>query len=185
MRINEKRQGSITLETSIVLPIFIFIILFVIGLLQVVVAQNIISHALVQSTKSLSMDSYLTENVESAAEAGTKFWGGLSDMVLDLYRLNCDEYFSSQTDWYKSSTGNASVAKKRFIGYFANGSESNAKELAKQLGIINGLDGIVFEMSIAEEDVIVTISYQIQIWFDMWDLGKIPIKQSITSRLWM
>lgn len=83
MKAYENQRGSVTLETSIVLPIFIFLFLFIYGLFSVIAAQNQMTHALVQSTKSLSLDSYLAENVESAGEAGTKFWGGLSDMVSD------------------------------------------------------------------------------------------------------
>ena len=114
MNANEKLKGSITLETSIVLPIFIFIFLFIYGLFSVVSAQNQMTHALVQSSKSLSLDSYLTENVDSAAEAGTNFWGGLSDLVLDIVRLNNNEYFSSSTDWYKADNQNIEVIRKRF-----------------------------------------------------------------------
>ena len=64
MKAYENQRGSVTLETSIVLPIFIFLFLFIYGLFSVIAAQNQMTHALVQSTKSLSLDSYLTENVD-------------------------------------------------------------------------------------------------------------------------
>lgn len=178
-------KGSITLETSIILPIFILLFLAVYGLFSVVSAQSKISHAFVQATKSLSMDSYLNESVESAAEAKTKFWGGLDDMVLDLVRVDNNSYFSSQTDWYQNANGNPDIAKKRFIGYLSGGDEDAAREMCESLNIVNGLDGIKFEMSIAEEKLTLTIKYEIQYWFDFWDMGKIPMEQTITSRMWM
>lgn len=185
MNSQNKQCGSITLETSIVLPIFMFIFLFICGLFSVVNAQNQMTHALIQSTKSLSLDSYLSENVESAAEKGTAFWGGLSDMVLDLVRLNNDEYFSNQTDWYQSENGNPNIAKKRFVGYLAGGDETVASDKLKSLGIVGGLDGIKFTTKIKDEILTVTIQYEIQFWFDFAGMGKIPMKQTIKSRLWM
>lgn len=86
MENQERQRGSVTLETSIVLPIFLFLFLSIYGLFIVIEAQNQMTHVLVQSTKSLSLDAYLTDNVESAAKAKTEFWGGLSDMVLDIVR---------------------------------------------------------------------------------------------------
>lgn len=185
MKTYEKQRGSVTLETSIVLPIFILIFLFVYGLFSVIAAQNQMTHALVQSTKSLSLDSYLTENVESAAEAGTKFWGGLSDMVLDIVRLNNNDYFSSQTDWYKSKKGNPDIAKKRFVGYLTGGDEGAADEKLKNLGIVDGLDGVTFTTKVDGESLTVTINYEIQYLFDFCGMGKIPMEQTIKSHLWM
>lgn len=185
MKAYEKQRGSVTLETSIVLPIFIFLFLFIYGLFSVIATQNQMTHALVQSTKSLSLDSYLTENLDSAAEEGTKFWGGLSDMVLDIVRLNNNEYYSSQTDWYKSEDGNPDIAKKRFIGYLTGGDEDAAKEKLKNMGIVDGLDGVTFTTKVEGEILTVTIKYEIQYWFDFFGMGKIPMEQTIKSRLWM
>lgn len=180
----DKQYGSVTLETSIILPIFIFIFLFIYGLFSVISAQNHMTHALVQASKSLSLDSYLSENLESAAEDGTKFWGGLSDMVLDIVRLDNDEYFTSQTDWYASENGDAQIAKERFIGYLTGGDESKAKEKCDSLKIVNGLDGVTFKTKVEGEKLTVTIKYEIQYWFDFFDIGKFPVEQSITTRLW-
>lgn len=180
----DKQRGSVTLETSIVLPFFFFMFLFIYGIFSVVSAQNQMTHALVQATKSLSLDSYLTENVESAAEAGTDFWGGLSDMVLDLVRVDNNDYFSAQTDWYASEEGNPEIAKNRFVGYMAGGDVSEAEERLESLGIVGGLDGITFETKIEGEILSVTIKYEIQYWFDMFGLGRIPMEQTIKARLW-
>lgn len=181
----ETQRGSITLETSIILPIFIIMFLFIYGLFAIVSAQNQLSHAFVQSTKSMSLDSYLTENVESAGEAGTKFWAGLPDMVLDLVRINNDPFFTSQADWYKSASGNSAVAKKRFVGYLAGGDEQAARQKCKDLKIVNGLDGINFTTQINDEIMTITMKYEIQYWFDFWDMGKVPVEQTIKVRLWM
>ncbi len=185
MKNQERQRGSVTLETSIVLPIFMFVFFFICGLFSVVGAQNQMTHALVQLTKSMSLDSYLTENVESAAEAGTKFWGGLSDAVLDIVRLDNDRYFSSATDWYKSEGGNPAIAKERLIGYLAGGDKDAAEKKLKDMGIVDGLNGVTFETKVEGEILTITVRYQIQYWFDFFGMGKIPMEQTIKSRLWM
>ena len=58
MKQRKKQSGSVTLETAIILPIFVIMFMAVIGLFRVVVAQNQMTHVLVQTTKSLSLDSY-------------------------------------------------------------------------------------------------------------------------------
>ena len=184
-------DGSIIIETSIVLPLFMFMFLFIYGLFGVVRTQNIVTHSLFQSSKSLSLDPYLTEHVTSMSEADT-FWSSCGDIILDEFvRLNNSKYFSSKTNWYDSSAtayyNNSSsneLAKNRFIGYFSGGDEKVADEKLKALGVVNGLDGIKVEMKVSGDDMTIKLNYEIQIWFDMFDLGKIPIEQEVTARLW-
>ena len=98
--------------------------------------------------------------------------------------MNNDEHFTSRTDWYKTKKG-ADVAKKRFIGYLAGGDEDAAREKLNNLGIVDGIDGVSFETDIEGEELTVTIKYEIQYWFDFFGAGKIPMEQTIKSRLWM
>ena len=184
MYMNKSQRGSVTLETSIILPIFLLLFLFIYGLFAIVAAQNQMTHALIQSTKSLSLDSYLTENVESLPEEGLNFWGGLEHMVIDIVRLNNDENFSSRNNWYTSDGGGNQIAKERFVGYLAGGDENKAEEKLKGMGIVDGLEGIAFETKVEGEVLTVTIKYKIQYWFDFLGMGEIPMEQTIKSRLW-
>lgn len=181
-KINDSTKGTVILETSIVLPLFIIIILFIYGLFSVTSAQNQMTHALIQSSKSLSLDPYLTEHVDSLAEADT-FWSSLGSMILDFARLSNDRHFSSPNNWYEG-TGDASLAKERFVGFLTGGDDDAADEKLKDLGIVDGLNGITFDMKISGEDMIITMKYEIQFWFDAFELGKIPMEQSITTKLW-
>ena len=179
----KQSEGSVTLETSIVLPLFIILFLGVQGLFSVVSVQNQMTHTLIQMTKSLSLDSYVMEKIESAEENETKFWGGLTDMALDIFSLGDNPYFVSRSDWYKTG-GGVNVARMRFIGYLAGGDENVAREKLRNMKIVNGLDGISFEVKTDDENLEVTIKYEIQYWFDFWGMGKIPMHQTVKSRLW-
>ena len=185
-----KEKGSITLETALVLPIFFFLFMFIFGLFAVINTQNRMTHALVQASKSLSLDSYRAEKVESSYEKGTKFWSGFGDMVQDIYTLNDNKYYSPGSgylDWYKDDeSGSAidnSVVKNRFIGYLA-GDKDTAIKCAENMKIVNGMDGIQFTTKVDGDNLIITMKYEIQYWFDFFDMGKIPMKQTIKTRMW-
>lgn len=181
---DKAERGSIVLETGIVLPIFILVFLFLYGLMFVVSAQNQVTAAMFQSSKSLSLDPYITEHVDSVQESKT-FWSGLGSMIEDLVRNSNSKYFASASDWYSAAGADVTtVAKNRFIGFFAGGDEAAAKEKAKNLGIVGGLNGINISASVSGKTLTIDVNYVVQTWFDAFGLGKIPIKQKYTVTLW-
>ena len=184
MKRDISEKGSMTLETALLLPIFFFMFLFVFCFFGFISARNQIHHALIQSAKSLSMDSYFTENVESAAESGTKFWEGFADMIYDLVRLDIDPYYASSSDWYKS-TSNKDVVKRRFVGFIAGSEgEDAAQKRLKAIGVENGLDGISFEYSVNEGDLEITAKYSLQVWFNFFGVGSFPMEDTVTVKMW-
>lgn len=101
MAMEERSQrGSITLETAMVVPIFCGLFLMLNSLFFVVSTQQQVTHALIQAGNSLAMDTYLTESVESAGEQGTRFWGDLADMVIDIRNIfnPARGYYTDPTD---------------------------------------------------------------------------------------
>lgn len=190
---NKFTKGTIILETSIVLPIFMFLILFIYGFFRITLAQNMITHTLLQSAKSMSWDSYLTQHVESVAETESKaIWNSLGSGILDFARLVNSKYYTSASDWYAVDASGAakkadevtSTAYNRFVGYMAGRDPTAASEKLKALGVVNGLSGIDFSTTLQKEVLTVEISYELQFWFDAFGAGKIPQKQSVTVRLW-
>ncbi len=189
-------KGSITIEMSIVLPIFIFIFLFINGLFSIIAAHNTMTHALIQTSKSLAMDSYIIENYESVAKEGEKFWGGISDMVTDLVRIGNDPYFSSMPDWYNIPDDDVSqdsdekkaemnnVALYRFVGFLAGGDCTKADRILKDLKVKDGLLGLDMKVSVIGKDLSVNIKYGIQYWFDFLGMGVFNMNQTIKTTLW-
>lgn len=179
-------RGSLILETTIVLPFFIIAIVFVMGIFNIVQAQNQMTHTLVQMATSMSMDSYLNEKVNSLSESNPQLTG-LDDIFIELKRgaLAEDPYFSSKADWYsETGTGANEVARKRFIGYLTGGDEDKAIERLEALGVVDGLSGVEFEVKTEGDDVTITIKYTLQFWADFYGIGKIPMEQSIKVKKW-
>lgn len=184
-----REKGSLTLETALVLPLFFFMFMFVIGYFGVISARNTISHALIQATTSLSLDSYANESFEHLSiteEDGLTFWNSIADMVVDIFRFNADPYYASKDKWYKSNS-KTDVVKKRFIAYLV-GSDSDAVNKAnkklKSLGVENGLDGMSFKYTVVDGDLKVTINYKINSYFNFFGLGSTSVEQSTMAKMW-
>lgn len=178
-----KEDGAMILELAIVLPMFIILIMFVYGLFIIQGADNQITHALIQASKSLSMDPYSNEKLEHASlqKDAQSFYTSFGNMFLDLSRNSNDEYFSSPEKWY--TTKNENVVKKRFYGFLA-GTEDAAAEKLEHLNIIDGLNGLKWNISFTDDNLEIELDYTIQFWFDALNLGKIPIKHKVVTKLW-
>lgn len=180
----ESQRGSMTLETAIVLPIFFFLLLFIYSLFGIFSAHNQITHALVQSAKSLSLDPYIYDETELLGESTFKFWGSLGDIALNIFRADNDEYYMSTTDWYNQGDGAEAVVRKRFVGYLSGGDENAAQEKLEGLRVIDGLNGIDFTVSVADDMLTIKIDYTLKFLFDFWEFGEMPVSQSIQVKLW-
>lgn len=181
-------RGSLTLETAIVLPFFFFLFMFVIGYFGVISARNTVSHALIQSAKSLSLDSYATESFTGGLDADGRFevWNSLSDIAASIIRAFPDPYFANNDKWYKSSS-NVDVVKKRFTGYLVGSdgdSDAKANQKLKSLGVENGLNGMSFKYSIVDGDLSVTVNYNVNSYFNFFGLGSIPVEQTVVTKMW-
>lgn len=185
---NEK--GSLIIETSIVLPLFILVIVSIYGIFNIVNAENQMIHTLVQTTESLSMDKYINKQITSVLgydsyDQVESLWNGLDDAILELVRIGNDEHFSSKIKWYDlDETQKVNVAKKRFIGYLADGDEKAADKKLKALGIENGLEGLSFHVQTTDDFVTVNVKFTVTFWIDWNGLGKIPMDKTAVSHFW-
>ena len=77
-----------------------------------------------------------------------------------------------------------SVAKKRFVGYLANGDESRAEDLLKKYNIVNGLSGLDFsESEVKNGDLYLVVKYKMEYEFNTFGIGQINVKQKAKVRL--
>ena len=194
MRKDKTKKGTITLETAIVLPIFFFMFMFLFGFFRMLNAKYQISHALLQTTKSLAMDSFIVENTNSIFENDGKtlannFYSEIGDAVIELMRLDANEYYASKAAWYQTS-GSEENVKNRFLGFMMDASNDDAVDdtsldaKLKGMGIPDGLAGITFTYTIVDGELTVNIHYELQHWFDYFDIGTIPVDQSVSARMW-
>lgn len=210
----KKEDGVLTLEASISLTIFIFMMLFLYSLFVVFEARNVMAHATLATADSLSIDVYETEKISGSDDLGT--------LMSDIYHsvFDNDSPFYSNSKWYtldgNSTTWNknvyvsaegsendgqfsdqygnsayvsdafATVVKDRFFAYLVGSdNRSDIEEFLDKYHIIGGVDGVNFSgTKIVDGDLYIVVSYELDYEFDMFDLMNITFKQSACSKIW-
>lgn len=184
----KKEKGTITLEACVTLIMFTFLMLFWSGLMIIYTAQGDMSHTLLETAESMSLDPYAIERLNTTgANIESELGTYISQLVTEIFGNNSSNpYFATDKKWYKStdSSSLSDVAKKRFIGYFSNGDENKAEDILKYFNVVNGLSGLDFSESKVENgDLYLTIKYELEYEYNVYSLLKIPVKQTIKVKL--
>ena len=105
-RFQREERGSAVLEACIVVPLFLFFVLTMYGLITVFMAQNLIGHALLESTQSLALDAYATDQFTQASVEDANTWGDIRNALLDVLGQKAGETdFTSGERWYDRASG--------------------------------------------------------------------------------
>ena len=190
LKLKKQEQGVVSLEACIVLPIFIFVLMFFYGFIVFFSGHQVLSHALLQSAQSLSLDPYATERLNTS-------WEGMEkgkDLVEAMYAAaftSRDDYFSSNEKWYADNNDlMRDTVKKRFLGYLVgSGTSSEVEQKANNkleaIGVQNGLSGLDFSETKIDEDILtITIKYKQEFIFDFQGLATFDRQQTISVTLW-
>lgn len=187
-----KESGLLSLEASIALTIFIFLMLFMYSFFVVFEARNEIAHVTLSTANSLALDAFENTTVGQS--------GNISQIIYNIYgsATNGDTQFTDYRTWYDDATvtddeGNTSlsanfseVIKDRFLAYLTDGDLSQADALLERLHIVGGVEGLDFSGSyIDEEDrLYVCVRYTLKYEFNMFGLETLNMEQSACSKLW-
>ncbi len=184
----KNRKGTVTLETAIFLPIFFFIFFAIFGVFGVILARHQVRHASIQTAKSLSHDSFLTEQFDTRDESkGELLYKSISSLAETFIRWLFDNsYYSTIDKWYTSSNSASGqdIVKKRFIGFLAGGNKDQADKYLQTLGVKNGIDGITIQYWVANGELTLQVDYTVQYWFKMFGAEDIPMSHTIKTKMW-
>ena len=125
----KKENGIITIEASLAIALFMFMIMFILSFGNVYRAQNIVSHATLQTSQGLAVESYFRETLsDDSSKIGSVLF--FVNEILGAFGVDT----SGATDLYSSlgdsSTGLHNIIKKRFAYSIAD-SEEEAREMMK------------------------------------------------------
>lgn len=176
-------KGAVTLEACVIVTLFMFFMLFFLGLFSMFMVQNSIAHSVIQTTQSLALEKHITE--ELAFESGDGLKEIITQVTLTLFdEKNDNVYFSNTSKWYESEEC-ADVIKERFIGYLSGGDKEKADNYLNNMRIVNGLDGIDFTESKVEKNILYIVAkYKIKYLFTLGSIGEIEAKQRFSAKLW-
>ncbi|MBR2048767.1 MAG: hypothetical protein IJ960_09250 [Oscillospiraceae bacterium] len=199
---SDSQRGMITLEACISVLTFILLMLFFSSFFVLFMVQNMTAHAILQTSQSLSLDVYRTEQLIKEDDGKV---GSVSDyftqFVTKLFGSAEDSpYFVSDNYWHKlkepkrgeeqvvdesEKTEVADAVKLRFIGYFASGDEEEADYLLEYMNVVDGLDGLDFSESYVENDTLyIVLRYELTYDFDIWGVSNLSVEQKACSKLW-
>lgn len=205
MKKNKTERGSVTIEATLSVTLFVLLMLFLVTLFFMVAVQNNISHAIVQTADSLSLEAYSVNKLQTNINSGVK--NIITDLSVKLfYSTDENQYFTTDERWFdsnqlleqyveepSSSTYDpsvrkidlASVIKKRFIGYFANGDEDYAEAFLTKMGVVDGLNGLDFSGSRVEGNKLkIVVNYKMKYWINFGDMGNVDVSQSYLTKIW-
>ena len=171
----KREQGILTIEASIVLTFCLLFILFLFGFARVYNAQSTVSHAVLQSTDAIALESYLREETLHGSESDVT---ELANRFLGTTSISADSYKSLR------SADVSKIAKEKFI-YALGKNKTEANNKLKKLGIKNGVDGIDFSASkidLGNDDVIVYVKYIINMQFPLFGMDEISVTKAAKSK---
>jgi len=164
-----KESGVLTIEASIALTLFAFMMLFVFNFGNVYRAQNIISHGTLETSKSLAIESYYRESITNTSIGAMLYFAsqlGFGDGGTASYLSLGD----SGTDFIGTVRQN--------FAYSIADSVEDADSLLKSVGIEKGLDGIDFSMSqVSDSNIIVSAQYTVKLQFNFFGAKEIPMSK--------
>ena len=177
----DKKQGSVTIEASIALTMFIFIVMSILGFAAVFRAQSIVSHATLQTGQSLAIESYYRETISSGSDSAKTF-----SMLLKFAGLLGMKDLDGADDWYQSlgdkGTDFYSIVKSEFANSIAEDAKS-ADQILKDAGIKDGLDGIDFTYSsVGNGEIIINVQYNVKLPFSFFGERTIPFSKTSKTK---
>lgn len=186
MKLKEK-SGVITLEACISLILFTFLMLFFSGLMVLYAAQSEMSHVLLETSESMSLDPYAIKRLNTTGDMIEANLGTyVSQFITMVFGNNGNNpYFATSVHWYDSEKDELpNIAKNRFIGYLSNGDESKADDILKRYNVVSGLSGLDFsESKVDNGNLYLKVKYTLEYEFNPFGLFTIPMEQTVKVKL--
>jgi hypothetical protein len=211
---NIKKRGSITVEASIALPVFLCVIISIVSLIKIVYTHEIIQCALIETANEIASNSYLLrisglqdldasvrEGLDQKAQQFEDQIQGLSDLndVLssgESFIDNPIEELKSIIAYFaRSGYGDIKtelfnpIAKLYMKKYLSSGSGGDADKKLKALNIQNGFEGLDFNKSEyfenKNDDIIIAVSYRIDLPIPINIFPDLIIEQRASVKAWL
>ena len=173
MKKNER--GVLSVEASIVLCMLTLFVLFLFNFVLVYRAENMVSHATLQSADAVALESYLRETTFETDEERVLFWAN---------RINGSTEIPEESFESLRSVDLPTLAKEKFL-LAIDDDPKEADSKLKKLGVKDGIDGIDFSESYVElttNDVIVKASYTVNMKFPVFGASELKVTKAAKAK---
>jgi hypothetical protein len=174
----KRESGMLTIEASIALTAFMFLVLFILNFGNVYRAQSLVSHATNQTSQALAIESYFRETFFDSRLGNSLFvadvlgfdQSGISDLYISLENPRADL---------------KNIIKTHFAYSIADSVES-ADKLLRDKGVVNGLAGVDFSMSkVKDSNIIVSAKYKVKLQFSFFGYKEIPFSKAVKTKAFL
>ncbi len=172
----KKEQGILTVEASLVMGTLVLVILFIFSFARLYRAQSVISHAILQASDAVAMESYLRETV---FEGDPTQIAHLANKIGSTTTVSADSFTSLRDESILPK-----IAKQKFTSALAD-SESGARQLLDNIGIKDNVDGIDFSKSYIDldnNDVIIYADYTIKMQFPVFGFSEFKVSKAAKAK---
>ena len=168
-RIKEKRaKASLTVEASLVLPLFLFFFLSFLYFIQIITVQGVIQEALTETGLSMARAAYIYSDFQDAEDVNAMDLSPLEEGI----KTGLEEL--------------AGIVIHNIAVKYALGSRLN-EELVNTSCIAGGFDGMRFdgsEVFEGDNDIDIVIRYRVRIPVRIFGLHEMDMIQRIRVRGW-
>lgn len=171
----KKEQGVLTVEATIVLMVFVMFVLFLYNFAGVYRAQNLVSHAAIESADAVALESYLRE---------VAFESDPQEVVYLASKLGGSSTLDAGALESLRTADLPKLAKEKFVAAIAK-NESEADTKLKKLGIKDGLSGISFSRCHADLDgdnVVVFVECTMALQFPVFGEREIRVTKAAKAK---
>ncbi len=175
----DKESGVISLEACILVPMFVMMLMFIYGFFVYFMGHNVMSHTLIQSAKSLSLDKYSVDIMSQAddnslSQVVNKIFGALSSIG--------SEDFTSSEAWYDDESKVDEEVEERFMAFLAG--DASATDIADYFDLI-GVSNLDFSDSKVENgDLTIVVKYEQEFIYDFGGFGVFDCELSYKVKMW-
>lgn len=173
MKKNEK--GVLAIEASIVLCALTLFMLFLFNFATVYRAENMVSHATLQTADAVALESYLREMSFETDAQKVLFWANRINGVTSI----SEESFESLR-----TADLQSIAKEKFtlaIGSNAHEADGALRDLCVKGGL-NGVDLSASYVDLNSNDVIIKADYTIKLRFPVFGVQELRVSKAAKAK---
>ena len=172
----KRQEGTLTVEATISLTIYLFAMMFLVNVGQVYRAQNYMAHGLLQTGQMLAFSSY-----EYGADTTIS---KLGDGFMRLFSLvgSTPDDSAIKLAW---KDGRYPEAAKTAFGYCAGKDAGETNKYLEKYGITGGIDSIDFAKTCRNgKDLCLRAQYRVDLPFAFFNISHIDMHQQIVCGVW-
>ncbi len=175
-RFMKKREsGVLTIEASLVLTLTLLVILFLFSFARLYSAQSMVSHAVLQSSDAVAMESYLRE---------TTFNGDPQDVAKLANKITGSSTVTEDSFVSLRSADIPNIVQSKFVTAISE-TESQADTILKKLGVKDGVSGVDFSSSridLNNNEVIVLADYTVELQFPLFGMKELELTKAAKAK---